>query len=175
MLTRTGVGEYEAPVPSKSRIVARSRDNNNTNGATYRYNQAPLTSQVFDTLPGCEVDIVAGKKVFKGQVAFDTAAGATAAYDLFELDAAGQPVPLGETVLLSNGPGGLFMFNITGKGVSLADAPRPRRKARGMTARRKPSRKKASRKPRKPARRRTASKAKPRRSKARKTRRKGSR
>lgn len=173
MLTRTGVGEYEAPVPSTSRIVAKSRDNNDTNGATYRYNQAALASQTFDSLPGCEVDIVVGKKVFKGQVAFDTAAAATAAYDLFELDAAGNPLALNETVLLSNGPGGLFSFNITGKRPALAGARRKRgarRKAKAARPiRRKAAKRKAAPKRRKPAVRRRKG------AKARKTRRTRSR
>ena len=172
MLTRTGVGEYEAPVPSKSRIVAKSRDNNDTNGATYRYNQVALTPQTFGTLPGCEFDIVGGKKVFKGQVAFDTAAAATAAYDLFELDAAGQAVALGETVPLSNGPGGLFSFNITGKGAALAGARRKSRARRKAKAA-KPSRRKAPK--RKAASKRRKSARRSKRTKARKTRRMRSR
>ena len=141
MLIRTGVDEFSAPARDLVTIFARSRDNNDTNAASYRYNQAPLPSELVRNFPGCQFQVVPGPKVFKGQVAFDTAGAPTAAYDLFQLNNTGQDVPLNKTVLRSqNVQSGFFSFTITGTEAVLAAAPKAKTGAKGK--------KRAARKPR---------------------------
>lgn len=165
MLIRTGVDEFSAPARDLVTIFARSRDNNDTNAASYRYNQAPLPSELVQNLPGCQFRVVPGAKVFKGQVAFDTAGAPTAAYDLFQLNNTGQDLPLNKTVLRSqNVQSGFFSFTITGTA-----APTTKTAAKGK--KRPSSKPKATRRARAPKKAKKKSRAKGRRAQPRKSRR----
>ena len=161
MLIRTGVDEFSAPARDLITIFARSRDNNDTHAASYRYNKAPLPLELVQNFPGCRFRVVSGANVFKGQVAFDTAGAPTAAYDLFQLNNSGHDVPLNETVLRrQNVQSGFFSFTITGTAATL-----PATQPAATVAKGKPKGKK--RPARKPARRARPKKSKTKTSRAR--------
>lgn len=123
MLKRVTGELFRAKAGDRVRIRAVATNNPGSNIASFEYADAIVANDAGSTSQ-CTFDVVSGIKQFQAVVVFAPGAGATAQYDLFELDNSGVPQPLDESVTPDASPH-LIGFGIQGTGVGIAAAPPP--------------------------------------------------
>ena len=102
MLRRVNAALFEAPFGARIQLVAESQNNNGVNDARFEYANAVLPREVIMGLPGCSFNVGAATEQLESVVAFSTAAGGNARYDLFEVEN-GVMLSLGKSVRNSGG------------------------------------------------------------------------
>ena len=77
MLKRVSSSLFQAPTGSKVQIVARSRDNNGVQDATFQYAQTDLPAETINGMPGCSIKLLSGRRAFIATVLFSNAPAPT--------------------------------------------------------------------------------------------------
>ena len=122
MLTRVAPSLFQASTGDTVKITAVAQNNNGPEAAAFRYGPANLPNVPVQQHPGCQFVVAHGVNTFGGQLLFDPASP-NASYDLFEVDAAGNLIPLQVSAKATFGP--IIQFQIDGLPVaSLAAATR---------------------------------------------------
>ena len=127
MLIRIAPRFFQASTGDTVTIAAVAQDNNGFEGATFQYAGVILNGTQVQNHPACQFLVVHGVDTFAAMLLFDQASP-NASYDLFEVDAAGNLVPLQVNAPASAGR--FTQFQIDGQPVaSLAAAVRAERAA----------------------------------------------
>lgn len=115
MLIRVAPTFFQADTGDTVTIAAVAQNNNSSEGATFQYGGVILGALTVQNHPACQFVVVHGVDTFAAMMLFDLTAP-SASYDFFEVDAAGNFVPL-----QVNAPAaaGIFtQFQIDGKPVA---------------------------------------------------------
>ncbi len=118
MLKRISSSLFQAPTGTPVQIVARSRDNNGVNAATFRYAQTDLKRQTIQGLPGCSFNVLLNQRSFSALVVFDPGVKPSARYDLFEVDTDGTLSDMNEATFPDADPD--IAFSIEGTAAAAA-------------------------------------------------------
>jgi hypothetical protein len=120
MLIRVAPRFFQASTGDTVTIAAVARNNNGFEGATYQYAGVVLTGTQVQGHPACQFTIAHGVDTLTALLLFDPTAPA-AVYDVFEVDAAGNFLPLVDAPASA---GRLTQFQIDGLPVASPAAAR---------------------------------------------------
>jgi hypothetical protein len=115
MLIRVAPRFFQADTGDTVTIAAVAQNNNGSEGATFQYGGVILGALTVQNHPACQFVVVHGVDTFAAMMLFDVTAP-SASYDFFEVDAAGNFLPL--QVNAPAAAGMFTQFQIDGKPVA---------------------------------------------------------
>jgi len=118
MLKRVNAALYEGDLGVQVQLFVVQQGNGGVETAKFEYNNVVLPTESIQGHPGCTITLVGGIHQFQCIVVFNTSS-ASARYDLFQVNDAGNASPLDKSVTSDSG-GFLIGFGIDGVPVPAA-------------------------------------------------------